>query len=122
MKDITATVYVIIHSIEAISTVRISKSIFCQSSSINGAMVSISTFIISIAIKLVVEGIFFLFAFSPFLLKINSFLWRTKKPLKGIKRHLEAFSSASSGNPLSWLSPRKLRVKSYGFLNIANSR
>ena len=35
----------------------------------------------------------------------------TKKAPERHKTHSEAFTSASSGNPLSWLSPRSLRVK-----------
>jgi hypothetical protein len=35
-----------------------------------------------------------------------------KKASKRHKNPLEANASASSGNPLSWLSPRKLKVKS----------
>jgi hypothetical protein len=35
-----------------------------------------------------------------------------KKASKGHKTPSEAFTSASFGNPLSWLSPRRLRVKS----------
>jgi hypothetical protein len=39
-----------------------------------------------------------------------------KKASKGPKTPSEAFISASLGNPFSWLSPRKLRVKSDRFL------
>jgi len=35
---------------------------------------------------------------------------KIKKASKGHQTSLEAFISASSGKPLSWLSPRKLRV------------
>jgi hypothetical protein len=47
--------------------------------------------------------------FSSFLAAFNIFA--EKKASKGHKTPSEAFISASSGNPLSWYSPRKLRVK-----------
>jgi hypothetical protein len=40
-------------------------------------------------------------------------------PLRDTKNPIEAFISASSGNPLSWLSPRRLRVNTDQFLKEA---
>ena len=45
---------------------------------------------------------------------------KDEKNLKGHKTLSEAFTSASFGNPLTWLSPRKLRVNSeLFFLDVA---
>jgi hypothetical protein len=45
-----------------------------------------------------------------------------KKASMGYKTPSEAFTLAFSDNPFSLLSPRKVRVKSDRFLNVANSR
>jgi hypothetical protein len=47
---------------------------------------------------------------------------KNKKASMGYKTPSEAFTLAFSDNPSSLLSPRKVRVKSDRFLNVANSR
>jgi hypothetical protein len=62
---------------------------------------------------------FFIFAppsFFMFQVCWERVLKNNKKTSKGYKSPSEAFISASSGNPLSWLSPRKLRFKVPDFL------